>query len=262
MSSINEVHCSLSKSATPNTAWTDNPAYWNKYERAAVGLPDDVSHLAVTCLTCSDKFVPEVTGQSFCSEECYVPPCSICHDELAFLNGDQPNTRGMPLCAGCYWDAEEEMRYQRAQAFWNQHTNSNAGVSGGSSNAASGGAGAPPEGGEEEEETSAAAGRHNKTERHSSSSNSTPPPPPSPALVSQPEVQYIFPGEPEYDDRALDDWESTDEEEREERESKQHNAFNKKVHSLFSKSAIDKRIAELKKQIAARDAAKRRAETL
>ena len=98
MSSVVDVsHNALQRSETPNWAYTDNPVYWNKYEIAAL---EQLS----TCLNCSDKFIPEVAGQSFCSEECYIPPCSICHDELAFLDGDQPKTIGMPLCACCYWE--------------------------------------------------------------------------------------------------------------------------------------------------------------
>jgi hypothetical protein len=147
MSSLQEVHHSLSRSATPNTAWTDNPVYWNKYERAAVGLPADVSHLTETCLTCSELFVPEVAGQSFCSEECYVPPCSICSMDYGFLPGDVPSTRGLHLCAGCYWDADWEWKHRSAEA---ERT--------------------APEG----------------------------------------EVQYIFPGEPEYDDSHEEEYSEED----------------------------------------------------
>lgn len=229
MSYIQDSHCSLQVSATPNTAYTDNPVYWNKYERAAAGLPGDISHLASTCLSCSEPFLPEVAGQSFCSEECYTPPCSICHHALGSFPGDNDMTSGLHLCADCYWDAEEEFRKRRARArldasseeeeedddFYNRH----------------------PEdyysGDEEEEdedspptkqqmlETNGALNlrRQYKTGRHGSSSNaaaasSTPPPPPSPALTPQPEVRYIFPGEPDYNgyDRSLDDWEEEDSE--------------------------------------------------
>jgi hypothetical protein len=189
MSSNQETHCSLQRAATPNMAYTDNPVYWNKYERATLesqatfgeratlesqatfgerathatfgerathatfgerathatfgerathatfgerathqvetcmfclgnfipAVADEsfcskecyTAHRMVPCLSCSKTFVPEVAGQSFCSEECYIPPCSFCN-ELAFKNGDQPKTKGIPLCACCYWEAEQE----------------------------------------------------------------------------------------------------------------------------------------------------------
>ncbi len=97
----------LTRSATPNMAYTDNPVYWNKYERAT---------LSEKCVNCAEPFIPSVEGQQFCSKKCYIPPCSACNEELAFLNGDQPKTLGMPLCAGCYWEAEEDLRKERVLA--------------------------------------------------------------------------------------------------------------------------------------------------
>jgi hypothetical protein len=117
-------------------AWTDNHLYWNKYERATLELKAAVGKTTLAsqageratlesqageramekCCNCTELFAPAVDGQQFCSKECYIPPCSVCHDELAFLNGDQPRTIGMPLCGGCYWEAEEELRKERVLA--------------------------------------------------------------------------------------------------------------------------------------------------
>ena len=70
----------------------------------------------VCCETCCSWFIPAWGGQIFCSEECEVPLCSLCELEYGFLDGEQPNTRGMHLCAGCYWDEEAEYRRARAAA--------------------------------------------------------------------------------------------------------------------------------------------------
>lgn len=238
-----EVQCSLQMSATPNIAWTDNPAYLNKYEiaaqeqlstygeRAALSLPME------TCLSCSLKFVLEVAGQSFCSEECYVPPCSYCHHGLGSLAGDNSMTRGLHLCADCYWDAEEEWRYQRASARSKALDQDNTAESHDSSHAiADGGVKTP-----------------------SSPSSFT-------FAVFEPDkVEFIFPGEPGYN-RDWDDWSTEDEDEdeldtegeeermdrREERDYIQHQFFNNFIRTNFNKIALDKRIEQLKAQIAAK----------
>lgn len=122
---VEESHNTLQRSETPNWAWTGNPVYWNKYERAALeqlstcgereaeGLPADVTHLTETCLTCSEPFIREVDGQLFCSQECYCPPCSICTTDLGTTKGNNPLVYGKYLCAGCYWEVEEEWRHRR-----------------------------------------------------------------------------------------------------------------------------------------------------
>lgn len=115
MSSLTEEsHNALQRSATPNTSWTDNPAYWNKYELAT--LEQHATLPTEACMSCSEKFIPEVAGQLFCSEDCYCPPCSICNHDIGLLEGDNEMTSGLHLCAGCYWDAEEIWRHQRAKA--------------------------------------------------------------------------------------------------------------------------------------------------
>ncbi len=70
----------------------------------------------VCCETCCKMFIPAWGTQIFCSEDCEVPLCQLCEMELGFLKGDQPNTRGLHLCAGCYWDEEAEYRRARAAA--------------------------------------------------------------------------------------------------------------------------------------------------
>ncbi len=233
MSSVHEVHCSLQPSATPNMAYTDNPVYWNKYERLAAGLPEDVSHLTETCLSCSEKFVPEVAGQSFCSEECYVPPCSICQHDLGLLPGDNAMVFGLHLCASCYWDADWEWKHRHARAC---HTSSEEDEEEDDNRPcfvdpadeeADDLADHPPTKKEILETHGAPYGRHYKTYKHcksseSSSSNaagasSTPPPSPALASSEEPEVRYIFPGEPDYNgyNHELDDWEEDEEEEEE-----------------------------------------------